>query len=151
MSKILLQCSLSSRCAQRASWSNPWKRFHKSLNASVLGWFLIQKVHEVSCAKLYYKQGCLQKDLLDRHLHAALNPFLVGPFRALFEVGSAKLHHLSSLLIETCYSHKKWCIYRSQKLLSKIAKKILLTSAVFVTYLTKICMILLKLHRIIEK
>ena len=46
--------------------------------------FFIKKSMKVFSSILYYKQGSLQKDLADRCLHTALNPFLVGFFRAVF-------------------------------------------------------------------
>ena len=60
------------------------KDFIKASNASVWGCFFIkQRCFQASCTKMYYKQGCLQKDLSDRCLHTELSPFLVVLFSAL--------------------------------------------------------------------
>ena len=73
---------------QGASWWNPWKRFHKSLKCIRLGLIFIKEVHEGVFKHLVLNftinRDACKKDLRDRCLHAALKPFLVGLFRALF-------------------------------------------------------------------
>ena len=44
---------------------------------------------KVCFTKLYYEQGCLKKDVLDRCFHTALNPFLIG-FLGLFLDGEVQ-------------------------------------------------------------
>ena len=60
----------------------------KASNASTWGSFYIKEVHEGAFKHVVLNytinRGCLQKNLSDRCLHAALNTFLFGFFRALF-------------------------------------------------------------------
>ena len=106
--------------------------------------FSLKKVHQgifryllLKCTTTgdVFKRTCL----IDAFI---LSPFLVGIFKAIFRWGRVKLQPRSFILIETCYSHQKRQIYRP----SKVPKEKLLTSAVFITLLIKIYMILLPME-----
>ena len=119
--------------------------FTKATFTSVWSWIYIKKVRQ-GVFKYFLLKCTTNRDVLKRICLTGAFIQHFTHFKALFRWGSVKLHFQSFILIETCYSHRKWQIYRPSEVFSKIAKKSLLTLAVFITLLIKIYMIFLPME-----